>query len=222
MALKRGRKTVSYSGSMVEPANSYAHKAWQKQPKPSQPKKWLLPLIIGIVLFVIILIAIIALPAKEPTDEYETGLPEPEISDEEDLSSYYAELVSEPDYEPDFTYPHSRYSAPPTNITCDSLKKVSKMNADMLNLFLDRGYIIVVSGKGDYPYSAEGKSFLIYYGIYADYTYRAIPINCPTKIDASSRAESFTSVELFDNLNSDQQYFAWIDPKYLNQDRKDF
>ena len=67
---KRGGKATSYSGSMVEPTNSYAREQWLNQTPPQKSKNWFLPAAIGTFVLIAIIIAVIAiLPAKEgPTE----------------------------------------------------------------------------------------------------------------------------------------------------------
>ena len=217
MGMKRKNKTTSYSGSMVEPKNSYAREMWQKQQqsqKSFNPFKWIFPFILGIAIVATIAIwATITHPTEDkPVADDSTAIPEPTISDEEDLSAYFYQLVSEPDYVPEYSDAASHYIWPPTNITCADFKEVSKMDTYILNLYLDSGYVVMIDNKSKPDY-------LVYYGVYDDLLYRAIPINCSSPIDTTVDYESFNPSELFDS--SSQRYFVWIDPKNLNQDRED-
>lgn len=207
-----GRKTVSYAGSIVEPTNAYARKMWLKQQKHQQKStNWIIPLTAGLILLLIIIAVVITLSAKEQPAEVPAGeIPEPTISDEEDLGAYFSELVSDPDYKPEFSDSYSRYLVPPTNISCADFKKVSKMNADILNLYLDSGYIVSIS--------EGGSTILVYHGVYDDYLYRTIPISCPSPIDTTIEFTAYNSSELFSNISSDAEFYVWVDSKTLNQD----
>ena len=208
---KRGGKATSYSGSMVEPTNSYAREQWLNQTPPQKSKNWFLPAAIGTFVLIAIIIAVIAiLPAKEGPTEESAEIPEPTISDEEDLGAYFNELVSDPDYEPEFSDTSSRYLVPPTNISCKDFKKVSRMNADILNLYLDSGYVVSIRERES--------AILVYYGVYDEYSYRTIPIDCSSSIDTSIAFSTYDADELFGNYSSDTKYYVWIDPKTLNQD----
>ena len=208
---KRGGKATSYSGSMVEPTNSYAREQWLNQTPPQKSKNWFLPAAIGTFVLIAIIIAVIAiLPAKEGPTEESAEIPEPTISDEEDLGAYFNELVSDPDYEPEFSDTSSRYLVPPTNISCKDFKKVSRMNADILNLYLDSGYVVSIRERES--------AILVYYGVYDEYSYRTIPIDCSSSIDTTIAFSTYDADELFGNYSSDTKYYVWIDPKTLNQD----
>lgn len=211
MMKKRGGKATSYSGSMVEPTNSYAREQWLNQTPPQKSKNWFLPAAIGTFVFIAIIIAVIAiLPAKEGPTEESAEIPEPTISDEEDLGAYFNELVSDPDYEPEFSDTSSRYLVPPTNISCKDFKKVSRMNADILNLYLDSGYVVSIRERES--------AILVYYGVYDEYSYRTIPIDCSSSIDTTIAFSTYDADELFGNYSSDTKYYVWIDSKTLNQD----
>ena len=211
MMKKRGGKATSYSGSMVEPTNSYAREQWLNQTPPQKSKNWFLPAAIGAFVLIAIIIAVIAiLPAKEGPTEESAEIPEPTISDEEDLGAYFNELVSDPDYEPEFSDTSSRYLVPPTNISCKDFKKVSRMNADILNLYLDSGYVVSIRERES--------AILVYYGVYDEYSYRTIPIDCSSSIDTTIAFSTYDADELFGNYSSDTKYYVWIDPKTLNQD----
>ncbi len=211
MMKKRGGKATSYSGSMVEPTNSYAREQWLNQTPPQKSKNWFLPAAIGTFVLIAIIIAVIAiLPAKEGPTEESAEIPEPTISDEEDLGAYFNELVSDPDYEPEFSDTSSRYLVPPTNISCKDFKKVSRMNADILNLYLDSGYVVSIRERES--------AILVYYGVYDEYSYRTIPIDCSSSIDTTIAFSTYDADELFGNYSSDTKYYVWIDPKTLNQD----
>ena len=208
---KRGGKATSYSGSMVEPTNSYAREQWLNQTPPQKSKNWFLPAAIGAFVLIAIIIAVIAiLPAKEGPTEESAEIPEPTISDEEDLGAYFNELVSDPDYEPEFSDTSSRYLVPPTNISCKDFKKVSRMNADILNLYLDSGYVVSIRERES--------AILVYYGVYDEYSYRTIPIDCSSSIDTTIAFSTYDADELFGNYSSDTKYYVWIDSKTLNQD----
>ena len=210
MMKKRGGKATSYSGSMVEPTNSYAREQWLNQTPPQKSKNWFLPAAIGAFVLIAIIIAVIAiLPAKEGPTEESAEIPEPTISDEEDLGAYFNELVSDPDYEPEFSDTSSRYLVPPTNISCKDFKKVSRMNADILNLYLDSGYVVSIRERES--------AILVYYGVYDEYSYRTIPIDCSSSIDTTIAFSTYDADELFGNYSSDTKYYVWIDPKTLNQ-----
>lgn len=211
MMKKRGGKATSYSGSMVEPTNSYAREQWLNQTPPQKSKNWFLPAAIGTFVLIAIIIAVIAiLPAKEGPTEESAEIPEPTISDEEDLGAYFNELISDPDYEPEFSDTSSRYLVPPTNISCKDFKKVSRMNADILNLYLDSGYVVSIRERES--------AILVYYGVYDEYSYRTIPIDCSSSIDTTIAFSTYDADELFGNYSSDTKYYVWIDPKTLNQD----
>ena len=211
MMKKRGGKATSYSGSMVESTNSYAREQWLNQTPPQKSKNWFLPAAIGTFVLIAIIIAVIAiLPAKEGPTEESAEIPEPTISDEEDLGAYFNELVSDPDYEPEFSDTSSRYLVPPTNISCKDFKKVSRMNADILNLYLDSGYVVSIRERES--------AILVYYGVYDEYSYRTIPIDCSSSIDTTIAFSTYDADELFGNYSSDTKYYVWIDSKTLNQD----
>ncbi len=223
MTLRKGsNKQTSYSGSMVEPSNPYSREVWlqrQKQQqrqsrlqhRQNQSPNWVLPLIIGIIVLVIIPLAIIVATQKKSTEDVSEPIPEPEISDEDDLSAYYYELVSDPDYVPLFDNDISRYTKVPAKVSCDEFKQVSHMNADILNLYLNSGYVVVISDGNN--------STLVYQGMLDVYSYSAIPINCPN-IDTSATTRTYSSEELFENPSSKRQYYVWIDPANLNQDKE--
>jgi len=82
----------------------------------------------------------------------------------------------------------------PENIP--SIEKISPINSNGLNYYLEQGKIIVIKAIGEAPYSAEGKVIVVYAGYVQDAVYAAFD---PSAQDFSinwlvSRTELFSSI----------------------------
>ena len=187
---------------------------------PGQPKKihrWIFPIIVGIIILIFVPIVIIAFssktgtPAENPPEEQATNpygkVGEPDIGYDEDLSNYIISLASEPDYEPNYYSDTSRYTAFPSNISCDALLEVKQMDQKLLNLYLDYGFVVL--------YSNPNSSILVIGGSLTDSEYITTSYDCPSPSD-DDFYNTYNYGQIQSHLTDNTKYYVWIDEKDLS------
>ena len=170
--------------SMIEPRNPYL-----AQPQPKKRKPIFTIIVVSVcALLLIVVVVLVALNKKEaqPTDddEYAEFVPDEPTDDTgeaDKLNSRLAELVKN---NPNVNYQtksklvdwsdREAYATLRTIINDNALTEerllkefpeatsVEAMNANIINYYLDKGYIIAVYAKGDFPFSAKGQYIVIY------------------------------------------------------------
>ena len=212
----------SGTGSMVEPSNPRFKNSWQQQNTPKK-HSWIIPAIIGLIIIIVVPIVLLLLAPKDnpgqqggggSSEEDKTaGIdddhPNP-TSDEAEVNAYFTYLASNPDYVASFNSTETLYSEPPEKLTCNNLTEVTNMNSAILKLYLDAGYVVAISGKGNAPFSSEGNTLLIFGGSLAETTYNTIPYDCPSASKTANHT-TYSGSEIFSNLKSDKRYYVWID-----------
>ena len=206
------------TGSMVQPSSPYLSQAWQNQQQPKKPRRWILPVVFGLMVLVIVLIVIAVTTQQpiqpvedQPHEEYGREV-EDTATDATDLNAYFSQLVDDPDYQPEYISKEPVYYYPPINFSCDELEEVPKMNLKLLNIYLDYGYVVVLQGRGSAPFTRDGNRVLVYSGSFQDSRYQTINLVCPYSADAAINPVTFSGSDIFNNLTHDKQYYVWIDP----------
>ena len=200
------------TGSMVAPSNPHLQ-ALQPQKKSHS---WLFPCIVGVIIVAVVIVAIIAIATNTTTTpalEEEITI----ISPDDDVNAYFYSLVNDPDYKPDFSSAETKYSNVPDGLTCDMLKEVEYMDTNILNLYLNAGYVVAISGKGGAPFSSAGKMILIYSGSLDTSTYKTIPIECPSeKITKTTARSTYSGEDIFNHLKSEKHFYVWSETMGTN------
>ncbi len=200
---------------------------------PSQPKKarrWIIFIAVGIILLIFVPLIIIAAVesgktsssgqvAENPDNPENPDQPDkdtPLASIEADIHSYLSSIASDPNYEPSFEKDETEYSRPPANFSCDRIVEVPYIDKNIMDLELDYGFVIIISGKGSAPFTSTGNSVLVYSGSLKNSTYKTVSINCPSSSPIASDYTTYNGSTIFDNLSSDKHFYVWIDEKYLS------
>ena len=77
------------------------------------------------------------------------------------------------------------------------------MNSNILNYYLDNGQIAVIYAKGDYPFSAEGRTIVVYGGRPADALYYIYPY---TENSYGYKYDIVTKLELFESMTGAEEF----------------
>ena len=199
-----------------------------KQQPEKKVRRWIIPTAIAIIVLIFIPLFVIIAVGKnnnnnqdqiadnpeQPTEQID-GLDESLSTPEEDVHAYFSSLASSSDYQPSFEKNETVYSEPPADFSCDQIVEVSYMDLDIMNLELDYGFVVIVSGKGSAPFTSEGNSILVYGGSLNDSIYKTAPINCQSSSPITPNYTKYSGSAIFNNLSSDKHYFIWIDPKHI-------
>ncbi|MBR3130968.1 hypothetical protein IKG31_00105 [Candidatus Saccharibacteria bacterium] len=222
------------SASIVEPANSTLKPTWEDQNSPKLSQNWprIILICFGIMIVVIVIILVVNLIARPDSQTSSKENPQDAsidpntITDDNpldevaDLNRFFAALTDDPDFNYEFTASETRYSNLPSTFSCNDIKSIAFMNPKILNLYLDNGSVVIISGKWNNPSGEISTAFMIYGGSLVDSTYNTAKIYCPSSSDeilnrtgaSTSIYASYSSSDIFDNLSSDAHFYVWTDP----------
>ncbi len=211
---------------MVQSSRPYSNQSWQNQESPQKSHKLLIFAIAAcVVIFITVIVASVIssntvtpvpeTPATQTGDD-DTKTETPLSTIEEDIQAYFISLLDDPEYEPELTETETRYSEPPVDLECGSLIEVKEMNQKLLDMNLQYGFVVAITGKGSAPFDPiTANTVLIYSGDLVNSQYKTTSFTCPSNNPASNDYTIYSGKQIFENLASDQKYFVWIDPQYL-------
>lgn len=82
------------------------------------------------------------------------------------------------------------------------------MNANILNYHLDHSEVVVISAKGDEPYSEAGRAILVFGGRLVDGLYQVYSPEGDAEEHTGSKAETIPKTTLFESMKSDEKFYV--------------
>ena len=82
------------------------------------------------------------------------------------------------------------------------------MNANILNYHLDHSEVVVISAKGDEPYSETGRAILVFGGRLVDGLYLVYSPEGRAEEYTGSKIETIPKTTLFESMKSDEKFYV--------------